>query len=87
LWQVASALQVPLDIKVKEISEIPYTISFVIRKRIQIDNLMELPKDKRPTSKLIWNGTTEELEEWLDKVFDRKKKKETHLILSEDDIE
>lgn len=64
-----------MDPKIKELADIPYTISFVIRKRQQIDNLNELPKEKRPTEDIIWNGTPEEMEEWLDKVFDHKKDK------------
>ncbi len=66
-------MQIPLDPKIKELADIPYTISFIIRKRQQIDNLSELPKDKKPPEDLIWNGEPEELEEWLDRVFDSKK--------------
>ena len=54
----------------------PYTISYVIRKRIQIDNLNEIPQDKRPPEMMIWDGTSEELEDWIDRVFDKKKKKD-----------
>lgn len=51
----------------------PYTISFIIRKRQQIDNLNELGKDKRPPEDLIWDGSPEELEDWIERVFDSKK--------------
>jgi hypothetical protein len=67
-------LQIPLDPRVRELSELPYTISFIIRKRQQIDSLNELPKEKKPTEDIIWNGTPEEMEEWLEKVFDSKHK-------------
>ena len=69
----------------------PYTISFVIKKRMQIDNLMELPKEKRPSSKLIWEGSAEELEEWLEVVLNPdKKKKRTNVfefVIPESQIE
>lgn len=55
-----------------EINDLPYTISFVIRKLIQVDNLNELPKDKRPDDKQIWDEPTEDLEQWLDEVFKGK---------------
>lgn len=35
----------------------------------QIDNLNELPKEKRPPEDIIWDGTSEELDDWLDKVL------------------
>lgn len=44
---------------------------------------MELPKDKRPPEDVIWEGTSEELDEWLDKVFDRKESTTVDLIISE----
>lgn len=83
---MSKALQVPLDTKIKELPDIPYTISFVIKKRQQIDNLNELPKDKRPTDEIIWDGTPEELDDWLDKVFDKKPKDGT-IEIDLDDVE
>jgi len=44
----------------------------VIRKRQQIDSLSELPKDKQPPPDIIWDGTPEDLEDWLNRVMDRK---------------
>ncbi len=55
-----------------DVSELPYTISYVIRKRSQIDSFRELPKEKRPTEKMMWEGTSEELEDWFDKIFKTK---------------
>jgi len=69
-------LQIPLDPNIKQLIDVPYTISYVIRKRIQIDNLNEIPQDKRPPEMMIWDGTSEELEDWIDRVFDKKKKKD-----------
>ena len=79
MWSVSKALRIPLDRKIKELPDIPYTISFVLRKRQQIDNFNELPKEKRPPEKIIWDGTTDEVEEWLDTVMSPKYNKETML--------
>lgn len=74
IWNMSKALRIPLDKKLTKLDEVPYTISFVIRKRQQIDSFNELPKEKRPDDKLIWEGTAEEIEDWFDRVFDRKKR-------------
>jgi hypothetical protein len=66
-------LQIPLDPKIKELADLPYTISFIIRKRQQIDNLNELPKDKKPPDSLIWGDDSDALDDWLDRMFDPKK--------------
>lgn len=62
----------PIDPRIKELSEVPHTISYVIRKRQQIDSLLELPKDKRPPDDILWDGSPEDLDEWISKVLDRK---------------
>ncbi len=80
-------MQIPLDPKVRELAELPYTISFVIRKRQQIDTLNELPKEKRPPDSIIWDGTSEELDEWLDRVFDKKNKDTVDILIKSNDVE
>lgn len=55
----------------------PYTISYVIRKRQQIDSFNELPKEQRPPEKIIWDGTSSEIEEWLDRVLKGKSSQDT----------
>lgn len=80
-------MQIPFDPKVKELADLPYTISFIIRKRQQVDNLSELPKEKRPPESMIWNGTPEEIEEWLDKVFDHKHQDTVDFKVKESEIE
>jgi len=64
----------PFDININDVSELPYTISYIIRKKSQVDSFRELPKEKRPTETMIWEGSPEELERWFDRVFDRKNK-------------
>jgi hypothetical protein len=78
-------LRIPIDTRLKEIRDLPYTISFVLRKRMQIDNLSELPKEKRPPDSILWEGTSEDLDDWLDRVFDTNKPVNTDFII--DDIE
>lgn len=70
--------------------EMPWTIAFVLRKRAQIDSLAELPKEKRPPDKILWYGTPEEMDDWFDKVFGKKKNKnldEFELFIDDNDIE
>lgn len=59
----------------------------MIRKRQQIDTLNELPKEKRPPDSIIWDGTSEELDEWLDRVFDKKNKDTVDILLKSNDVE
>ncbi len=77
-------MRVPLDRNIEKLTDVPYTISYLIRKRQQIDNLGELSKEKRPPDSIVWDGTPEELDEWLDKVF---KKEETDVSMVIDTIE
>lgn len=83
-------MQIPIDPQIGQLTDIPYTISFVIRKRIQIDNLNELPKEKRPPEMMIWDGSSTELEDWIDRVYDRKKRKEydvSEIVILDRDME
>jgi len=75
MWAVSKALRYPLDVKLKDMNYMPYTISYVLRKRMQVDSYNELPKEKRPPEKLIWDGTSKEIDEWFDTVFENTKKK------------
>lgn len=34
----------------------------------------ELPREKRPPDSILWDGTSEELNEWLDKVLGKTEK-------------
>jgi hypothetical protein len=54
---------------------------------MQIDNLNELPKEKRPPDIMIWEGTSDEMESWIDKVFSGKQQTKANLVISEKDIE
>jgi hypothetical protein len=88
IWSMSKALQVPIDKRLTVLHTIPHTISFVIRKRQQIDSFSELPEEKRPPEDMIWDGTKEDLDEWFDRVFDRKNKGyEENIIIDLDDVE
>ena len=79
-------MQIPLDPKINSLEDIPYTLAFVMKKRVQIDNFNELEKKKRPPEMMIWDGTGDELEDWLDKVFDRKPSDTIELVISDNEI-
>ena len=87
MWGVAKGLGVPIDVEITEIRDIPHSISYVIRKRSQIDNLNELPKEKRPPTKLLWDAPVEELEIWLENVLSGKQVKTTNIAIDESQIE
>lgn len=54
---------------------------------MQIDNLSELPKEKRPPELMIWEGTSEELESWVEKVLSGKQQSKANLVIDESKIE
>lgn len=67
--------------------ELPWTISYVIRKRAQIDSFNELPKEKRPPEPMIWYGDATEIDKWFDKVFKSSGKNPDEIILNISDEE
>lgn len=74
MWSTSQTLFLENDKTIRTIRDIPHTLSYVIRKRKQIDSLMELPKDKRPPDDVLWHSNPDRLEEWLDDVLGRKNK-------------
>ena len=36
---------------------------------MQVDNLMELPKDRRPPDSIIWHNNPDRLTQWLDETL------------------
>lgn len=48
---------------------------------MQIDGLNELPKEKRPPDLMIWDGTPEEVDKWLEKVLSNKKTNVAELFI------
>lgn len=80
-------MQIPLDSKIEKLEDIPHSISYVVRKRQQIDSLAELPKDKRPPEKMIWDGTPEEMEDWIDNVVLGNAQGNIDIMIDEGEIE
>ena len=62
-------------------------MTYLIKKRQQLDNFLELPKEKQPPDLMIWWGTPEDIEDWLDKVYSRKPKDDDiEFIIREEEI-
>lgn len=74
----------PIHHSLYGVYDYPYTISFALRKRLQYDSFLELPKEKQPPDN-IWDDA-DELEEWFDKVFNwdnKSSRDETFLNINE----
>ena len=84
IWSISKALQIPLDKKLTKLDEVPYTIGYVIRKRQQIDNFNEIPKEKRPPEDMIWDSTSDDIEDWFDRVYKREGNNESQEIIITD---
>jgi len=54
---------------------------------LQIDNLNELPKEKRPTDEMIFEGSPEELDSWLERVLSGKEQDQFYLNIRDEEIE
>lgn len=55
---------------------------------MQIDNLNELPEDKRPPESMIWDGTPEDIDNWLNRVFKGKQESnKANIVIRDDEIE
>lgn len=80
--------RLPLHEDLPPADELPWTISYVIKKRTQIDSFNELPKEKRPPNNILWYGTPEALDQWFDKVLDRRETpgQEVQLEIRDDEI-
>lgn len=54
---------------------------------MQVDNLNELPKEKRVPENLIWEGTPEQIESWLEKVLSGKMETRANIVIRDEEIE
>lgn len=80
--KIFSGFKTPIDL--------PWTMSYIIRKRMQVDNFNEMSKEKRPTEDMIWNGTPEELEKWVDDAYgvkDSRRADEIPFVIKENEVE
>jgi hypothetical protein len=87
LWAASKSLGIALDRKIKTLQDTPYTISYVIRKRMQIDSFNELPSEKKPPEYLIWLGNSDEIEQWLDRIVSGKEQPNIELMIDENEVE
>lgn len=74
------------DKPVENIYDIPYTVSFVFRKRKQYLDMMQLPEEKRPPEPMFWLAPPEDIEEWLDRVLDNKNSDQQVIILDDSEF-
>jgi hypothetical protein len=85
LWAIAKELKI-FPTKLEELAEIPYTWSYVIRKRMQVDSINELPNNKRPPDIVIWWRPQEDLERWINNAL-KLDDKSSDIFISESEIE
>ena len=76
-------MRIPLVTCLEELYDIPHTISFVIRKKIQVDNFNELPKEKRPTVKMMWESSPEEIDRFLERVYGKNEDTTTDVLITD----
>ncbi len=86
VWTIAKELKIGLK-SLEDVARLPYTISYVIRKLIQVSSFNELPKEKRPPDSIVWWGTAEEIDSWIERVFDYKKFTPNEIVIREDEVE
>lgn len=86
MWHIVQRSNFKFGEQLKNVTDLPYTISYLIRKRIQIDSWMELPKEHRPPES-IWDSPSD-LEEWFERTFSGgKEQTEFNLPFNENEIE
>jgi len=85
MWHIVQRSNIKFDECFRDVSLLPYTFSYLIRKRMQIDSWLELPKEKRPPEN-IWDNP-EELEEWFDRIYDDKAQTEFNIAWNENELE
>lgn len=54
---------------------------------MQIDNLAEIEKGKRPPEDMIWDGSSDELEDWIERVVLGNTKPTLDFVIREDEID
>ena len=46
-----------------------------------MDNINELPEEKRPPELMIWDGTVDELNDWIDNTLSGKQKSTADVVI------
>lgn len=52
-----------------------------------MDNINELPEEKRPPELMLWDGTPEEINSWIKRAFEGKEKKEASFYIPDSELE
>ena len=83
MWRIVKDLKQPLHNSLRNLSiyDYPYTVGYVIKRRMLIDSFLELPKEKQPPKSII--DKPSELEEWFDRVYDTDKQTEFNIPIDE----
>jgi hypothetical protein len=84
VWLIAKELKA-LPKTLEEIARLPYTISYVLRKQMQLDSFEEISADKRPPDRIVWWGTAEEIDQWIKSAFNLGTSNE--ILISDAEIE
>ena len=74
-------MKIPLVTQIQQIEDFPYTVSYVIRKRQQVDNLNELPEEKRPPELMVWDGSVDELNDWIEDTLSGKRNTKADVLI------
>ena len=74
-------MKVPLVTQIQQLEDFPYTVSYVVRKRQQVDNINELPEEKRPPELMVWDGNVDDLNDWIDNALSGKQSTTADFII------
>lgn len=62
-------------------------MTYIIRKRIQIDSYDQLDEEKRPPENMIWEEDSDTLNSWLRRVLSGKQETRSKIVIRDDEIE
>jgi hypothetical protein len=86
MWHIVQNSNIKFSELFVDIDFLPYTFSYLIRKRMQIDSWMEnLPKKHRPPES-IWDDAGE-LEEWFERIYSEEAQTEFNIDWNENEVE
>lgn len=85
MWRIVQSSNIKFDDRIGSVDELPYTLSYLVKKRMQIDNWMELPREKRPPES-IWDKPGD-LEEWFDRIYGEESQTEFSVGWNENEVE
>ena len=84
MWHIVKETKQPISKEFKDVKDLPYTLSYVIRRRMMIDGFNELPRDHKPPKSIF--DKPSELKEWFDRIHGDKQT-EFKFNVKEEDVE